>query len=74
MNAMTMTETIMGMIRTAGVPAEEIAAALLKAAAKTKGKPTLISTQAQAQKAGPGTDQPPETGPRRMLVHGWALG
>jgi integrase len=54
MNAMTMTETIMGMIKTAGVPAEEIAAALLKAAAKTKGKPTLISTQAQAEKAGSG--------------------
>jgi integrase len=56
MNTMLMTDAIMAMIREAGVPAEEIIAALSKAAAKDKAKtaPKPISTQLQAETARPG--------------------
>ena len=51
-----MTETIMDMIRSADMPAEEIIAALAKRAAKEKreAKPKPITTQRQAETAAPG--------------------
>ena len=55
MNKAIMTETIMDMIRSADMPAEEIIAALAKRAAKDKAaaKPKPITTQRQAETAAP---------------------
>jgi integrase len=56
MNKAVMTETIMDMIRSADMPAEEIVAALAKRAAKERAaaKPKPITTQRQAETAVPG--------------------